>query len=189
MDDFLFFIRIFLAIIFISTAIEKIIRIKTYLQEIVSYKLLPQSLTKIFGGLNIFLELFLALCLFTGSWLVIGVVGSIVLLSIYNLAITINIIRGRTGISCGCGGLLGKGEISWMLVFRNTFLKVALLPYFFIEENSENKIISELMNSETVMTFTNSSVTTMYLKMIVLSIITFISFTLLQGFINLSKIE
>ncbi|MGO4119283.1 MauE/DoxX family redox-associated membrane protein, partial [Rhizobium ruizarguesonis] len=44
------------------------------------------------------------------------------LLVVYSVAITINLVRGRNEISCGCGGVLGTHNLSWKLVIRNIFL-------------------------------------------------------------------
>ncbi|MBJ6950286.1 hypothetical protein JG666_23760, partial [Vibrio cholerae] len=57
---------------------------------------------------------------------------AVLLLLVYSVAISINLLRGRKEISCGCGGVLGNHKLSWMLVVRNLFIgavSVILLMY------------------------------------------------------------
>ena len=70
-----------------------------------------------------------------GLWLVapwrieaaiIAGVGTALLMAAYGAAITVNLLRGRSWIDCGCGG--GE-QLSWILVLRNLVLAgFALLP-------------------------------------------------------------
>lgn len=52
--------------------------------------------------------------------------ATVAVLSAYSLAITVNLLRGRRYVSCGCGLSGSGGEyLSWGLVFRNAVLVVA----------------------------------------------------------------
>ncbi|MCB1692043.1 MAG: hypothetical protein KDI19_04710 [Pseudomonadales bacterium] len=98
------------------------------------YQLLPTSLVRPVARLLAYTEGCLAI-----AWIVraqpVYVVGiSTALLSLYALAMGINIVRGRTGISCGCS-FAATGEdarLSWWLVLRNLGLVavafIALVP-------------------------------------------------------------
>lgn len=55
-----------------------------------------------------------------GAWLGVAVIG------IATVGVAVNVLRGRTHIDCGCGGVEGRQRLSWALVTRNVVL-VALL--------------------------------------------------------------
>lgn len=58
-------------------------------------------------------------------------VGTAVLMAVYGGAITLNLLRGRSWIDCGCGA--GE-QLSWILVVRNLVLTgFALLPLAIID--------------------------------------------------------
>lgn len=52
--------------------------------------------------------------------------AGIALLVVVTAAVTINLLRGRTDISCGCGGASGDQTLSWSLVARNVLFGVLL---------------------------------------------------------------
>ena len=62
---------------------------------------------------------------------IIAGIGTALLMAVYAGAITLNLLRGRSWIDCGCGG--GE-QLSWMLVVRNLVLTgFALLPLAIID--------------------------------------------------------
>ena len=96
------------------------------------YDLLPPFLTRPVAGGVVFMEAALAIGWFTGfmnSWVATITAG---MLSIYAAAISVNLLRGRVHISCGCGfGEISEEDqlLSWSLVLRNVVLAgIALLP-------------------------------------------------------------
>lgn len=52
--------------------------------------------------------------------------AAIALLVMVTCAVAVNLLRGRTEISCGCGGSSGDQQISWGLVLRNLVLGLGL---------------------------------------------------------------
>lgn len=116
------FIRICIAIIFISSSISKYINFEKHIGIIEDYKILPPNWSKSLGNLDFSIEFVIGILLLLGLfqfWS--GVIGSGLLL-IYTIAIVINILRGRTEISCGCGGVMGNHNLCWKLVIRNISL-------------------------------------------------------------------
>ena len=62
---------------------------------------------------------------------IIAGVGTALLMAAYGGAISVNLLRGRPWIDCGCGG--GE-QLSWLLVGRNLVLTgFALLPLAIID--------------------------------------------------------
>lgn len=94
------------------------------------YKLLPRALVGPVGYAVAALEGILAVAWLAAPWradaLWIAAAGTAGMLVVYGLAITANLLRGRTWIDCGCGG--GE-QLSWGLVVRNGVLaSLALAP-------------------------------------------------------------
>ena len=54
-----------------------------------------------------------------------ALLAGIALLAVVTAAVVLNLLRGRTAISCGCGGA-GDQQISWSLVMRNGLFAVLL---------------------------------------------------------------
>lgn len=121
------FLRVFLAFIFIGSALSKINNFDKHIGIISDYKILPPNLSKVAGRLDFIAELVVGLFLIVGFLKPLVVLGAVLLFLIYNVAISINLLRGRKEISCGCGGILGNHQLSWKLVTRNIFLIVITL--------------------------------------------------------------
>lgn len=100
------------------------------------YRLVPRSLLR-------WAAVAIACCegALAGVWLVtpwlpattiIAGFGTALLMTVYGGAITLNLLRGRSWIDCGCGG---GGQLSWILVVRNLVLTgFALLPLAIIDQ-------------------------------------------------------
>ncbi len=56
---------------------------------------------------------------------------SALLLALYGSAIAVNLVRGRSAISCGCGG--GGESIAWWMVMRNGALAALAIGCLFLE--------------------------------------------------------
>jgi len=56
-----------------------------------------------------------------------GAALGLVAIGTATFAIAINVVRGRTAIDCGCGGLDGRQRLSWGLVARNGTLIAVLV--------------------------------------------------------------
>jgi len=96
------------------------------------YRLLPEHLVRPLTVLIPVIELTLALGWVTGLSPHLTIVASAALLTSYAFAMTINLVRGRIYIDCGCGFGASAGEgpiLSARLVARNILLiGLALLP-------------------------------------------------------------
>lgn len=131
MEEWTLFLRVFLGTIFLSTGISKVRNMQEHILIVKEYRILPSSQIYIVARVEVLIELFTGMMLFLGLFQTIGAVLASLLLILYSLAITINLIRGRNGISCGCGGAVGSHQISWFLVLRNlTLMTLAGWVYF-----------------------------------------------------------
>lgn len=148
MNVFMNIICILIGYIFLSTSIHKVLHLKEHFQIIESYKILPQFLNKSFGFLDIMLEFIIVAGLLTGNLHIYCLILSILLLILYSSAISINLIRGKREIECGCGGVLGNHRISFVLVIRNfgfIIINLVLIYYISTKLNFDSLNIKQLV--------------------------------------------
>lgn len=115
-----------LAAVFVFAVIHKLSAMPEFVVTLGAYRLLPAPLTTPLAWLLVAIELLVALGLLANSdgfaMLAAG------WLCLYALAMLINLMRGRRDLDCGCGGPVGRQNISGALVLRNLALAaVALL--------------------------------------------------------------
>ncbi|MCE7998335.1 MAG: methylamine utilization protein MauE [Rhodobiaceae bacterium] len=91
-------------------------------QAVSGYQLLRENLEKPLARLIPLVEIALALSLvvFTSSSLPLVTVMALWL--VYGSGIAVNLLRGRTELDCGCGGIGADQTIHWGLVARNGVL-------------------------------------------------------------------
>jgi hypothetical protein len=85
------------------------------------YRLLPAKAVPAAALLIPLLELGVAVCLLIPAGRVVGAAFSVVLLTVFTVAIVLNIRAGRRTISCACFGS-DKQVLGWDLVARNAML-------------------------------------------------------------------
>ncbi|MCA0987067.1 MauE/DoxX family redox-associated membrane protein [Guptibacillus algicola] len=113
------FLRIGLALILLTSAYTKLKDMYGHEESIRNYEIIKPELVKAVGKLNVAAEFLIGSCILVGLFYQFSIFLSILLLGGYTLAIVINLKRGRTDLSCGCGGIVGENLLSWKLVFRN----------------------------------------------------------------------
>lgn len=121
MEELLLSFRILLAIIFISSAISKLKDINGHGALIAEYKITPINWSNPLAWINCIFELLAGILLFIGYFQSPSLIVIIIFLVGYSFAVGINLVRGRSEMSCGCGGVVGDNPISWFLVIRNIF--------------------------------------------------------------------
>ncbi|NRR24372.1 MauE/DoxX family redox-associated membrane protein [Brevibacillus sp. MS2.2] len=132
MEELTYACLIGFATLFFSTSVNKIRNLDSHFIMIKNYKIIPKKLIPFFLYTEITLEIIVGITLMLGLYQGLGIFIMIGLLSVYSLAISINLLKGNNNISCGCGGLVGDHKLSWKLVFRNLgFLAVAVWLYQF----------------------------------------------------------
>ena len=118
------------ALMFALSAMEKYHDRAAFAQQVADYRLLPLPLVTSLANVIIVLEIVAATLLITTAYRYGAAIGMALLL-LYALGISLNLIRGRTHIDCGCLGSAGEG-ISWIHVLRNLImtglLALTLLP-------------------------------------------------------------
>ncbi|MCM3444138.1 MauE/DoxX family redox-associated membrane protein (plasmid) [Metabacillus halosaccharovorans] len=141
--DIIYITRIILGIVFLSTGIYKFKNVNEHFLALKQYKLIPTKWIQVFGYTGMITEVVIGLVLIFGIFVEVAAITSILLLFVFSLVISINIIKGRDTINCGCGGVLGNHTISWAIVIRNCFLILMCLLQIFY--NSRIESISYLL--------------------------------------------
>ncbi|MGF9912975.1 MauE/DoxX family redox-associated membrane protein [Paenibacillus ehimensis] len=113
--------RILLAILFISSSVSSLRHWQAHLGIIKDYKILPEPVVRWFGILEHAVKWLVGIFLLLGMHSSLAALTGSGLLLMYSIAITMNLLRGRKKLSCGCGGLAGNHLLSWKLIVRNLF--------------------------------------------------------------------
>lgn len=119
-------IRWVLALVFLLAVVHKLKSPAAFKVTLKNYRLLPDSLLTPSMYAVIATELLVVAALLANSLL--GGVVAAGLMTVYTAAISINLIRGRRDIDCGCSGPAVRETLSAWLVVRNSgLLALALI--------------------------------------------------------------
>ena len=120
-------LRALLALLLAGTALAKLRDLRGFAGAVAGYRLLPAALAAPAAAGFAAAELVFAAGLWLPGLHVAAAFGAAALLSLYALAVAVNLARGRRDIDCGCGGPLGRQTLSEALVLRNLLLAGAAL--------------------------------------------------------------
>lgn len=112
-----------LALLFASAAVHKLQDLATFSASFRAYRVLPWA--GLLGRLVPLAEGLIAAALLLPATRSAGALAAVALLLAYALALSVNLARGRTDLSCGCGGVNERRPIAAWMVWRN--LALALL--------------------------------------------------------------
>ncbi len=118
-------IRWVLAVVFLVGFFHKVTAPASFLATLRAYRLLPDALSLVVAYGLIAAELVTACGLLMNS--VLGSISAAALLTLYALAILVNLLQGRRDIDCGCAGPYVRQTLSGWLVVRNIGLIAAAL--------------------------------------------------------------
>lgn len=91
-------------------------------QAVSGYQLLREKLEQPVARLIPLMEIALAFSLVVFPASPLPIVAAMALWLLYGSAIAVNLLRGRTELYCGCGGIGADQTIHWGLVLRNGVL-------------------------------------------------------------------
>ncbi len=143
-----FVTRVFIGLLFIVSSLEKIVDPTAFTQSIVSYKLLPASISVVIATVLPWLELLCGFAVLFGVFLR----GSSLLLSLmiatFTIAVVTALVRGLD-ISCGCFTQdPSNGKIGWMKVVQDVTL-LALTVFLYYSSSVKFSIEHYLRNRKT----------------------------------------
>lgn len=126
MDLVLTTLLLLFSYMFLIAGRTKLVYLDFSAQSIEDYQLTPKFMSRYLAIVLAYFEVVLAVSLIVPQCRLAAIPAAVILLSIYALAISINLFRGRRRLDCGCNGPHAKQAISWWLPLRNAGL-VALL--------------------------------------------------------------
>ncbi|WP_020063161.1 MauE/DoxX family redox-associated membrane protein [Bacillus sp. 123MFChir2] len=181
MEELSLILRLCLGSIFIGTFVSKIRDFRSHIDIIRKYQILPENSIVFLAYIEIAFELVIGIGIILGFVVNLMSLLAAFLLSLYTLAIIINLIRRNTDFNCGCGGVLGDYKLSWNLVIRNVLLLfIAIFIYYMphqigtVDEYLKVKDISIMFN-ETVICIATTFV------------LIYVFIFILRGFIRLNN--
>ncbi len=120
-------LRAALSVLFVWSACHKLRDVAAFRTALANYQLVPDRWIRSSAKLCIAIELCIALALWVPEFSAFAAYTAAGLLTIYTSAIGINLLRGRRGIDCGCGGFARHQPLSAALVVRNAVVSAAAL--------------------------------------------------------------
>jgi Methylamine utilisation protein MauE len=123
--EFITAVRIAAALIFFTAAVAKMRNWRTFEGVVANYRLLPNALSRGVAWVLPPAEFLLAIALLFGA--PGSELAASALLSVFGIAMAINLLRGRTHIDCGCFDATLKQPLRWSLVLRNAVLVLLLI--------------------------------------------------------------
>ncbi|MEQ8493000.1 MAG: MauE/DoxX family redox-associated membrane protein, partial [Gammaproteobacteria bacterium] len=111
-----------LALVFASAAWHKLRDLLAFELALEAYALLPGWLLRPFARALPLAELTAVALLLFAPTRGAGSVLALALLALVTGAVALNLLRGRTDVGCGCGGIEDEQTLSWALVARNLLL-------------------------------------------------------------------
>lgn len=111
-----------LAMLLLIGAWQKLRDMAGFGAALAAYELLPASLLGVVAWTLPAIEALAGLTLVIDYTRPLGVVLASGLLVIVTSAVVVNLLRGRTNLNCGCGGIEDEQTLSWSLVARNAVL-------------------------------------------------------------------
>ncbi|WP_339858237.1 MauE/DoxX family redox-associated membrane protein [Pseudohongiella acticola] len=114
-----------LALLFLLAARHKISAHRRFEAQLAAYRILPDSLVSPVARVLPWLEIAVAASLLFAITRPVGAVLAAAMLTLYALAMGINLKRGRSQIDCGCGDT--PQSLSALLLLRNCVLTVGAL--------------------------------------------------------------
>jgi hypothetical protein len=115
--------------LFMVAGIAKLRAHDTFLGTLAAYRLLPAGLYESAAWALAVAEIGVAVLLFSGIGAGAGSIAAAGLLVVFACAMGVNVLRGRTDLSCGCTPGVAGQKLSWAVVLRNLACAVlALVP-------------------------------------------------------------
>lgn len=134
MDLFLLAVRIIVGFLFLSSAISKLNSMTEHIVTVRKYKIIPSRMVRFFSYFETIVELIASILIIIGYKVELAGFIILALLVSYTVAVIINLFRGNTNISCGCGGVVGNHKLSWYLPVRNVFFSIGVI-FLIINQN------------------------------------------------------
>jgi Methylamine utilisation protein MauE len=119
------------ALLFARAAVFKLRDVEAFADTLAAYRILPIDLVEPVARILPALEAACALALLAPWTRSAGEFAAAGLLTVFALAMAVNLMRGRRDIDCGCGDPSRRQPLAWSLVTRNLTFAAALVACAF----------------------------------------------------------
>jgi uncharacterized membrane protein YphA (DoxX/SURF4 family) len=116
------FLRVILGLVLLSASVTKLGDFSKFTEIVSAYELLPRRAVTITSYLILLTECSVGICLLMGVRLPWAASTATGIFLLFTGAVTINILRGRKEIACGCFGASSEEHLTWLIVLRNVVL-------------------------------------------------------------------
>ncbi|MEJ8547681.1 MauE/DoxX family redox-associated membrane protein [Brevibacillus borstelensis] len=131
MEELTLYLRFLLGTVFFTAGAAKLTKMDSHAAVVKGYRILPSRLIVPFVWFETVAECLVGALLFSGHYLSVSALFAACLLILYSIGIAVNVLRGRTEIDCGCGGIIGNHRLSMGLVIRNLVF-IAACAWLFV---------------------------------------------------------
>jgi len=111
--------RIVTGAVLAAAAASKVADFTWFKQSLENFELTPKRLAGKVAAIIVIAELLIGGMLVVGIAVPWSVYSALALFVIFSVAITVNFVRGRLDVKCGCFGFWKKSKIGWQLLLRN----------------------------------------------------------------------
>ena len=111
-----------LALVLLVACAHKLREPRAFVETLRGYEIVPRALAAWVAIPVVAAELALGIALLVTDAARVATLGAVILLLTYAAAISVNLIRGRRDIDCGCSGAAARQSLSGWLVLRNLCL-------------------------------------------------------------------
>jgi hypothetical protein len=128
--------HVMLFLIFLLSGLTKLVDLRSFIDHVIEYKVIPKTLARIYGALIPFIELAASLMLLFDDFLDIGLTIIFFLLLSFLIAIR-TVLNTKQSIQCSCFGRFFASEVDGFSHVKVIVLGIAtliLLVYNFISD-------------------------------------------------------
>lgn len=115
----LVFARTLVGLVLLTAGIAKLGNHREFIEVVRDYRLLPENVSRFVGRLIPLIELLVSAGLLFAVLTLWMSMAATALFLLFGSAVSINLLRGRRDISCGCFGPNQNHHLAWGLVARN----------------------------------------------------------------------
>lgn len=165
-EIFALFCSMVVAVLFLTSGVMKLADKKTFVAVVRDFALLPDSAATFLGTVLPYFEILIAVNLILDIYRGALLAVVIVLLTSFVGAVSINLLRGRSYISCGCFGAHENSPLTWSLVSRNLLLIGVALVGSLTSNSSGVRLFERFV----ILTTISSLITAHYLYRLILKL-------------------
>lgn len=129
-------VHVALGLILLTAGVTKLRHWHEFTGVVGNYRLLPEGWSVAAAALIVPTEILFGAALIFRIGMPFAALASAALLTIFAIAMGINILLGRTSIDCGCFRSTLRQPLEWRLVARNVVLAAASLACGYVSQGS-----------------------------------------------------